>query len=151
MPAKILERKGRWLATIATIILLVALLVPQSILAGVIFIPIGGVTAENSNGYRLQVRFRGEGSDLNGMTGRARFRDGTTGETTNVRIADSEIEMGSSELVFLNTEGNPVVILDFAGAQGVEVTWVPDGGVTFVSGIDLVNFNLRGTSRDVPE
>ena len=149
MTAKILKRKVRWLAKIATSIFLVALLVPQSILAGVIFIPIGGVIAENANGDRLQIRFRGEGPDLNGMTGTAKFTDGTTGETTNVRIADSEIEKGYSELMFLNGGGKTAVILDFAGEQGVEVTWVPDE-VTFVSGEDLVNFNLRASSRDVP-
>lgn len=134
---------------IAALILLGALVVPQTILAGIVFIPIGGITAENANGDRLRVRFRGEGTDLNGMTGRATFRDGTTGETTNVQIADSEILEGSSTLIFLNTLDVEIVKLDLAGAEGVEVTWVPDG-VTFVSGVDLVDFKLRGRSRDVP-
>ncbi|MDA2919124.1 hypothetical protein MYX76_06460 [Desulfobacterota bacterium AH_259_B03_O07] len=83
---------------------------------------------------------------------RARFRDGTTGETTNVQIADSQMMTGMSELIFKDGLGNPVIIFDIAGTEGVEVIWMPDepDEVTFVSGIDLVDFNLRGRSRDVP-
>ncbi len=102
MLAKRFKRKGRWLGVITALILLAALVVPQSILAGIVFLPVGSITAENANGDVPRVRFRGEGPDLNGMTGIAKFRDGTTGETTNVQIADSEMAPGSSELVFLN-------------------------------------------------
>ena len=86
---------------------------------------------ESANGDRLRVRLRrGGGPGLNGMTGRARFRDGAMGETTTVLIADSEILEGLSALVFFDADDNPVVIFDIAGAQGVEVTWMPDGILT---------------------
>lgn len=124
-------------------LLVMTLAVPASLYAGIVFIPAGGFKAKNAQGDRLVVLVRGDGPDLSGMEGRARFRDGTSGQWTEVTIASSTHAAGSSNVVFYDVVSIAVVELDLTE---VSMTWLATG-TTFVSGVDKMTLRLKGRSR----
>lgn len=132
---------------LCVLLLMMTLAVPASLYAGVVFIPILGLSAENEVGDGLRVQVEGSGPDLTGMVGTARFRDGATEQWTQIIIPDSTHAVGSSEVVFYDADGTAVVEIDLTG---MTMTWLPTG-TTFMSGVDEMTVRLNGRSRVVPD